>query len=61
VTAADIGEKAPGTDSVSWAVPHMMVRINDRQGGFDNLLMAFVEPVLPDRSLDWRHAWRRVP
>jgi hypothetical protein len=59
VTAADIDEKLRVQIAVSGAVPQMMGGVDDGQGGFDNLLMTFVEPVLPERSLDWRHAWRR--
>ena len=37
--------------AVARPVPHVMVRIDDRQTRLDDLFAALVEPVLPDRGV----------
>jgi len=59
VATADIGEQLREQITVARPVPEMMVRIDDRQRGLDDLLTVFVEPVLADRSLDRQHGGRR--
>ncbi len=61
VTAADIGQQLREQIAIARAVPEMMVRIDNRQIGLDDLFVALVEPVLSDRRLDRQHRGRRGP
>src|SRR5207244_9702707 len=51
VAAADIVEQILEQVAVAWPVPHVMVRIGDRQLGLDDLFTALVEPVRPDGGM----------
>ncbi len=51
VAAADIGEQVLEQIAVARPVPHVMVRVDDRQIGLDDRLAPAVEPVLPDRRM----------
>jgi len=58
VAAADIREQLWKQVPIIRAVPQMVVRVDDRQGRLDDLLVTLIEPVLPDWSLYRRHAGR---
>ena len=47
VAAAEIGQQILEQVAVARPVPQMMVRIDDRQIGFEDLLAALVEPIRP--------------
>src|SRR4029077_3181198 len=54
VATADIGQQILEHVAVAGAIPHVMVRIDDRQIGLDDLFAALVKPVLPDRGMTAR-------
>ena len=54
VAAADVFEQVLEQVAVAGPVPQMMVRIDDRQIGLEDLLAALVEPVRPDRRMTAR-------
>src|SRR6266446_1484110 len=63
VAAADIGEQILEQVAVARPVPHVMVRIDNRQIGIEDLFAALVEPVLPDRRVPARRdrgLWHRM-
>jgi hypothetical protein len=52
VSAAGVGEQVRQQIAAGLGpVDQMMMRVDDRQFGFDDLLAAPVEPVLPDRQM----------
>ena len=51
VAAADIGQQILKQIAVARPVPHMMVGIDDRQLGLDDLFLPPVEPVRADRRM----------
>ena len=51
VAAADIGQQILEQIAVAGPVPHVMVRVDDRQIGLDDLLAPAVEPILADRRV----------
>jgi hypothetical protein len=51
VAAADIGQQILKQVAVAGPVPHVMMRVDDRQIGLDDLLAPLVEPILADRRM----------
>ena len=57
--AADVFEEILEQIAITWPVPQMVVRIDDRQLGFEDLFAALVQPVRPNRCMAARR-YRRL-
>jgi hypothetical protein len=56
VPAADIGQQIRQQVAAGFRpLDQVMMRVDDRQSGLDNLLTAAVKPLRPDRQM---HTWR---
>ena len=57
VSARDIGEQVMRHVAPVRAVPQMVVRVDDRQGGVDDVLVEEIEPVLAHREIGAGRRW----
>jgi hypothetical protein len=57
----EIGEQLRKQIAIIWAIPEVMMGVDDRQLRLDDLLVPLVEPALADRGLHCRHARARGP
>jgi hypothetical protein len=59
VAAGEIGQQLGEHVAIARRIPQMVVRIDDRQTGFEDLFRPLGQPVRPDRRLHGWHLRRR--